>query len=326
MKRRPGVPALALAHVVAGAMVVAAAQALDEPPGPPAAAELVLGQAGLVSPGHTKVVALRPSAAPSLEAALRGVAPWRIAPGGLVVLRLAEGTYVHARPLRIEHPDGVRLHIVGDTQRPDKVRLAWPEKTDGIQVGAGAVLGRLDGVTLSRWTPSGNDNGASDNACGLLAENAGVLNAGPAVVVDGFYYGVQARYGGVVRAGGVTVRRTGDAGFFAYNGGHIEARGSRAEHGSDARLALGSGYVAEYGGSIDATGSQATGQALAGFTALSNGAILADGTRAEGNTRHGYYASTNGVIVAHRSSSAGSKEQAVLANEGGRITGSVQPR
>lgn len=317
-----------VAFALFGAAALAAAQPVEAPAaaGPSVADEPALGQAGLIPPGRTMLVPLSPSVAPSLGAALRGMARWRIAPGASVVLRLSDGTYANPQTVRIDHPDGARIHIVGNTERPDKVRLVWPEKTDGIHVGSTAVLGRLDGVTLSRWTVGGNDNGASDNACGLLAENAGVLNAGPAVVVEGFYYGVQARYGGVVRAGGVTVRRTGDAGFFAYNGGHIEARGSRAEQGSDARLALGSGYVAEYGGSIDATDAQATGNALAGFTALSGGTVLAHGSRAEGNGRHGYYASTNGVIVAHRSSSAGSKDAAAHANEGGRIIGPVVSR
>jgi hypothetical protein len=192
--------------------------------------------------------------------------------------------------LHNEHPDGTRIQIVGNADAPDKVRLVWPSHTDGIDVRGGQVLGRLDGVTLFREIPGGNDNGANDNAVGLLAENSGVLLAGPAVVVDGFYYGAQARYGGVMRLHGVTVRHAGDAGFFAYNGGHIDAQQARAEDVSDSKLGLGSGFVA-------------------------------DGATASENRRYGFYAITNGSIVAHHPKLLKNGIKPSQAEQGGSISG-----
>lgn len=280
-----------------------------------------LGRPASIPPGKTQSIALRPDGGTSLAAALAGIAQWRIAPGAFVVLKLADGTYWQAGTVHIEHPDGTRVQIVGNTEAPEKVRLIWAGHTDGIYVGAGQALGRLDGVTLFRDIPGGNDNGAKDNAIGLLAEDAGTLRAGPAVIVDGFYYGAQARFGGVMRLRGTTVRRAGDAGFFAYSGGHIDAQQAKAEDVSDSRLGLGSGFVAEYGGTIDATGAQSKRNALAGFTALSNGSIVANGASATENRRYGFYAITNGSIVAHHPKLAKNTVKATQSEQGGSISG-----
>jgi len=286
-----------------------------------AADEAQLGQPETIPAGRTEMISISANRGPSLASAVAALSPWRILPGATLVLHLEDGVYKNDRTLHIDHPDGARIQIVGNTHAPEKVRLVWSANTDGIYVGTSNALGRLDGVTLYRNVPGGNDNGASDNACGLLAENAGVLQAGPAVVVDGFYYGAQARYGGVIRAHGVLVRHAGDAGFFAYNGGHIEAQGSRAEDSSDAKLSLGSGYVAEYGGSLDATGATAVGNALAGFTALSGGSIVANDATATRNRRYGFYARTNGTIVAHHATASQSGQGAFDSAENGSITG-----
>jgi hypothetical protein len=303
-----------LSAILTGFLALAGARAatVDEP---------TMGQPASIPPGKTQLIALRPDGGTTLSAALAGIAQWRIAPGAVIVLKLADGTYRQAGTLHIEHPDGTRIQIVGNADAPDKVRLVWPSHTDGIDVRGGQVLGRLDGVTLFREIPGGNDNGANDNAVGLLAENSGVLLAGPAVVVDGFYYGAQARYGGVMRLHGVTVRHAGDAGFFAYNGGHIDAQQARAEDVSDSKLGLGSGFVAEYGGTIDATGAQSMRNALAGFSALSAGAIVADGATASENRRYGFYAITNGSIVAHHPKLLKNGIKPSQAEQGGSISG-----
>lgn len=280
-----------------------------------------LGRPTTILPGHVESITIHPDHENTLATAIDGIAQWRIMPGATVQIHLEDGTYRSDHTLRIDHPDGARIQIIGDTSAPEKVRLVWPPKTDGIYVGAGSALGRLDGVTIFRETPGGNDNGARDNACGLLAENNGVLQVGPAVVVDGFYYGAQARYGGVIHARGVQVRHAGDAGFFAYNGGHIEAQNSSATDTHDTKLALGSGYVAEYGGTLDAAGASSQANALAGFTALSGGAIVANDTQAKDNTQYGFYARTNGAIVAHHATALQSGRKASFAQDGGSITG-----
>lgn len=281
----------------------------------------MLGRATTILPGHVETITIHPDRENTLASAIDGIAQWRIMPGATVQIHLEDGTYRSDRTLRIDHPDGARIQITGNSNAPAKVRLVWPPKTDGIYVGTGSTLGRLDGVTIVRETPGGNDNGARDNACGLLAENDGVLQVGPAVVVDGFYYGAQARYGGVIRARGVQVRHAGDAGFFAYNGGHIEAQDSSAADTHDMKLALGSGYVAEYGGTLDASGASAQANALAGFTALSGGSIVANDARATGNAQYGFYARTNGAIVAHHATALQSGRQASFTQDGGSITG-----
>lgn len=256
----------------------------------------------------------------TLSAVMDKLLAWEIPAGTSVTLRLADGEHRQPGTIRMNHPDGLRIRIVGNAQNPAACRLTWPAHTDGFMARAGGVLGMLEGVTLTRTIPGGNDNGATDNACGVVATDGGIVLCGEKVVVDGFYYGFHARHGGFVRCDGTRVLRAGDAGYFAYAGGHLAAQRTEALSCSDKRIQLGSGFVAEYGGTIDATGAHAAGNALAGFNALSSGSIIANRTVSESNERHGYRATTNGVIVAHDAISRNNPE-GISMTEGGRVSG-----
>src|SRR4051812_22671524 len=47
----------------------------------------------------------------TLKSTLDGIAQWRIEPGALVVLRLADGIHHQLETLRLSHSDGARIHI-----------------------------------------------------------------------------------------------------------------------------------------------------------------------------------------------------------------------
>lgn len=248
------------------------------------------------------------------------IAEWHLPPTATLTIALARGEYRLVRTLRMQHPHGRQIRIVGDHANPQACRLVWAPGMDGVFVGEGATLGLLDGVMLVREVAD-NNNGAKDNACAVVASDGGIIACGSAVVSDGFYYGFHARRGGVVRCDGTRVRRAGDAGYFAWHGGHLSARRTQSELASDSKLGLGSGYVAEFGGTIDATGATATSNLLAGFTALSGGSITASNALAERNDHYGLFAAINGSIVAHDAIARGNRVAQTFVKEGGQISG-----
>lgn len=272
-------------------------------------------------PAGTQVVIPVPASDPALTLSqvMNQLLAWEIPFGASVTIRLADGEHQQPGTVPIRHADGRRIRIIGNPQNPTACRLSWPAHADGFLAETACVLGLLDGVVLTRRNRSGSGE-ATDNACGVVATDGGIVLCGEKVITDGFYYGFHARHGGIIRCDGTRVLRAGDAGYFAYAGGHLSAQRAEAAYCADRKLPLGSGFVAEYGGTIDATGSRATSNALAGFTALSNGSIIANRTVSENNDRYGYHATTNGVIVAHDARSRGNPEGMHVA-EGGQVSG-----
>ena len=252
-----------------------------------------------------------------LAGVLAAIDEWSVPSDSQLIVRLKDGEHAQARTLAIRHPAGNRLAIVGNRADPGRCRILWSGADDGLYVGAGCVLGLLDGVVLEHAAPQARALGSA-----LLADEGGVIRCGTQVRARNFYYGFQARIGGVIRCAGTESHGAGDANYFAFNGGHLFARQARAFDARDDRNALGSGFVAEYGGTIDAAEALAQYNLLAGFTALSNGVIRANDTSAEHNGRAGYYTAAGGRIVAHNGRARANCGEGLLAQDGaGGISG-----
>jgi hypothetical protein len=252
----------------------------------------------------------------NLEGALAAVDEWRIPSTSLLILQIPDGQYEMDKTIRFEHRDGSRLSVMGNQKDPSQCVLRWAKSESGFYIGAGNVLGFLDGVTLRHVAKAAR--GASS---GLLADEGGVARCGSSVEVVDFYYGFTARRSGALRCGGTRVRGAGDAAYFAFATGHISAPKARAEGTRDEAAKLGSGFVSEYGSSIDAEGAISSKNFLAGFNALSNGVIRAYDSVAEGNLFAGYYANTGGEIVAHRGVSRSNCGEGIVERAGGRVAG-----
>ncbi len=271
--------------------------------------ERMMGRERWLAPGEMALLDLGSRALAPVEA-LGAVSGWRISPGSRVTLRFAGGVTRLAGRLRIEHPDGLRLRLVG---APGGSILEWEGEEAGLLVPGGHALGLLQGVTLRH-----NQASRRGTESGLLADEGGFALCGADVKVSGFYYGLTARRNGVIRgAPGLHVEAGGDANFFAFMGGHISARDSISLGAADPDRPLGSGFVAEYGGTIDAEGARASGNKLAGFTALAGGAIRAYRSQATHNLGSGYLVGTGGTIVAHGALAQGNC-RGTLTNRGGR--------
>ena len=83
-----------------------------------------------------------------LAGALDAVALWHIRPGARVTIRLADGVHAQRGMVDLRHPDGIRLSIVGNIGNPGRCRLVW-QGGGGLYCGAGAAIGRIDGVRLA---------------------------------------------------------------------------------------------------------------------------------------------------------------------------------
>lgn len=274
-----------------------------------------LGSRWIVPRGAT--VVLRPrQIRRSLAEILNEIDEWTIPPSARVVIQLDDGEYDIGATIVFRHQFGARVSIIGNRQDPAKCRLTCGDALDAIYVGAGSVLGLIDGITLEHVARARRGLKSA-----LLADETGVIICGSMVRVVGFYYGFQARRNGVIRADRTQARDGGDANYFAFLGGQISASGARALAARDLEKNLGSGFVAEYGGSIDAQNASASYNLLAGFTALSNGVIRAYGALATNNGA-GYRARTGGRIIAHDGRAAENCGSGVATDRDGRLEGS----
>jgi hypothetical protein len=260
---------------------------------PPSDQSEKLNSPWAVPAGRDLVIAV-PGDAPDLTQALAAIAHWTIPSSASVTLSLGPGLHPQAGTVKVHHPCGTRVRIVGAQDSSAPTILAWASPVDGIYVGQTHVLGRLDRVRIEHRRLESRGSGS-----GVIADEGGHIHCGAAVTVVGFYYGFTARRGATLRCPGTRVERAGDAGYFAYMGGHIDAPESSALNASDSAHRLGSGFVAEYNGTIDGEKAVASGCFLAGFHALSGGAILAHRSVARGNAGNGYQVRDGGVIVAH---------------------------
>ncbi len=152
---------------------------------------------------------------------LKGTIIWGDA---TVTIQIADGTYTSTSPIRIHHPNGNRIQIVGNTGDPSAVVLQFDNST-GLSLGQGDHLGLLDGVTLR-----GNGVVGGANYWGIYADWGATALLGGNVVVDNFDDdGITARRGAVVRANNVTVRNVGGDGIFSSLGGTVFADNATIE-------------------------------------------------------------------------------------------------
>jgi len=252
-----------------------------------------------------------------LVGVLNAISEWSIPTDSRVVIRLEDGVHIQTKTVDVIQDYGSRLSIIGNVKQPERCKLIWSGPTEGFYVGAGGVLGFIDGMVLEHKSIPSRGLGS-----GFLADEGGVIHCGPNIKVRNFYYGFQARFGGIITCSGTTSRGAGDANYFAFNGGHINAPSTHALNARDDAQNLGFGFMAEYGGTINAVGAVADYNAIAGFAALSNGVIRAYNSKSRYNGVNGYYVNTGGTIVAHNALSQENCSKAIRSSgRAGGITG-----
>ncbi|MCA9539231.1 MAG: hypothetical protein KC620_10120 [Myxococcales bacterium] len=205
--------------------------------------------------------------------------------------RIAEGTTVRIAvrgdcpmqgALRLAHPDGLHIELVGDPDGLEAPLLTFP--TDGIMVTDGHQLGLVQGLRIRR-DPAGPDGPVS---YGLSASRGALLRADD-LEVEGFYYGISAEDGGVI------IDPTND--------GPLVAR------------ANGSGFVAAWGGLLRAFEPQALDNTGAGFTTSGNGTFASGNAIARANGGVGFRANHGSVMRVYESIAEGNAVQGFLAQD-----------
>jgi hypothetical protein len=235
--------------------------------------------------------------------------------GATVTISVANGTYTHSAQITIAHPYGSRISIVGDTTTPANVVLNFSSSTNGIVVDKGTTLGNLNGFMFKgTWAGSGS-TGLSLSA--IFAYNGSRIFCGDVngtvcnIVIDDFYYGLNATKNGTIIAegtsgsNGVTVTDAGDVGVFAYRGSFISCPYADVSNSRDTTRGFGWGIEAEVGSVIHCDYASATTCSKGGIFA-NGGHIRAYSSTSDSNTGYGFQAERRGVIEVQGTVSASS--------------------
>jgi len=234
-----------------------------------------------------------------------------------VTIELAPGSYTCADTIYLRHPQGGRIHIVGEARAT--VVLNFPADTVGFANSHGHSVGRLASMTLA-----GATGGAGVNARGPRFQVEDLL-------VQGFTVGVEAEQGGVLI--GSNLELTGNTyGAWVETGGHMTltdtmaadntSQGFVAMSGASARFAScqaidNASYGFLSGGHMVIYDSEATGNAV-GFRAAGNAMISGWDLNATGN-QHGFHAIYGGQITLDAPVATGNAFYGFFASEFGYL-------
>ncbi len=238
--------------------------------------------------------------------------------------RIAEGTTVHiavledcALPeaLRIEHPDGQQIELVGEPGGLEPPILSFAG--DGIIVGRGHRLGSIRGFRIHR-IPARPDGPVS---WGLKVEQGSLVFADD-LTVSGFFYGIATESGGTIidptsNEGDPLIAVANGTGFGAYWGGNIRAPYAEA-HGNH-----GPGMTASGNGTLHSTHATAEGNHESGFVAVHGGVMRLVHSAAVANTHHGFVVSRSGHMYADYTTSEANEQQGFMATVGGSMDASI---
>lgn len=256
----------------------------------------------------------------TIQAAMDYLRGYTIARGVTVTIKVADGVYDYTSSVSLNHPDGEKIRLIGNTATPASCTL----QTDGasninlLVCSNGHKFGYIDGFYIHRLAKAD----LAKNVTGVLADAGATIFCGPNMEVNNYYYSFAARNGSYMSCAGVTSRNAGDVGIWAFCGSMVYARNAKVYDAADATNGYGFGFQAEYGSTVDCTGGMATGCHVAGIAALSNGQIRAYNSSSSNNTGSGYLARDGGGIVCHNATANSNGRFGQERINGGIIEGS----
>ena len=238
-----------------------------------------------------------PDQYPNVNAALAYLEGKSIVSSATVTIRVQPGDYRSNTSIRVEHPNGGRIRIVGAESSRDEVLLRF-DGAHGVVVENGSRLGYIGGITLIGDRVD-DDNPGTDQANGL-----------------------RARSGGYMRCGNLVVRQFGSEGIHADIGSIIDCSDSlQPDDGSVVvENCRSSGVWAGHGSAIYLPGSVARGNGANGFYAHSHSFLLANNSTAEDNGVDGFGASDHSYIRANLSQAIANAEDGFQARAGSHIS------
>lgn len=148
-------------------------------------------------------------------------------------------------PLFVKHPQGEQIHIIGNTQFPEKCQINV-SGANGLHVNEGKQLGLLNGFTFN------NTNAESTTSTGLIVSKNANATLGESMVFKGFGSAIKAErkgsifangvkfdnnkndvealLGGMVQAENATSTNNQNFGFYAHKAGRIYAQGANIQN------------------------------------------------------------------------------------------------
>lgn len=230
----------------------------------------------------------------TIDEALGALDAIRIPRGVTAVLKVDCGEHPQPGPLRVEHPQGHAIHIVGERSCGGRPVLRF-DGSNGVWLTNGHQLGLLDQIKLSGDGEAG--------AVGIKIGAGGLLRLGQSTTVANFSVGIEVTDGGKLVAApsngpGVLIEGSGPSStaVLATTDGLVVLPGLVSQDvGRGAEGATGA--VIDVTGAIFAAGDDArpaeTGTVVAAYD---GGIVIGHGIRAGGAFSAGVYAGDGGIV------------------------------
>ena len=219
----------------------------------------------------------------------------------LVTINVAAGTHSLTEQITHTHPDGERVHIIGQGTTTSVLKFTLPSASGqaGVYMKGPYRIGLIDELTLDGNEMAGYSNDSHDPIGVYASQGASVVLGENCKVVDFARNGLFACFGGSIVATNVTVAGTGSDAFCATQNGTLYCNGATADQN------LGVGFLADYGGLIWGYGIKAVGTKQRegvggiGIPAMYGATIYATGATIEGTEYHGIDCAYGSMIYAN---------------------------
>ena len=232
----------------------------------------------------------------------------------LVTISIATGTYSLTEQITHTHPDGERIHIIGQGTTTSVLKFTLPSASSqaGVYMKGPYRIGLIDELTLDGNEMAGYSNDSHDPIGVYASQGASVVLGENCKVVDFARNGLFACFGGSIVATNVTVSGTGSDAFCATQNGTLYCNGATANEN------MGVGFLADYGGLIWGYGikvvgtKQREGVGGIGISAMYGATIYATNATIEGTAYHGIDCAYGAFIYANGASVSNSGRAGAL--------------
>lgn len=232
----------------------------------------------------------------------------------LVTINVVAGTHSLTEQITHSHPDGDRIHIVGQGTTESVLRFTLPAASSqaGVYMKGPYRIGLIDNLTLDGNEMAGYSNDSHDPIGVYASQGASVVLGENCKVVDFARNGLFACFGGSIVATNVTVAGTGSDAFCATQNGTLYCNGATADKN------MGVGFLADYGGCIWGYGIKAIGTKQRegvggiGISAMYGATIYATNATIEGTAYHGIDCAYGAFIYANGASVSNSGRAGAL--------------
>ena len=247
----------------------------------------------------------------SLQDALTAARKLAIRDNARLTIQVEDGTYTSSSQVLLNHNNGDRITVRGNTADPSKVVLKYTGASSFVALTAGNYIYTFSGFTLE-GSGSGYGLYLNQRATGWFGN----------LIVDGFYYGVYVtdQSSAYLATGTVDIKNTGAYGVIVRGNSYIKANGldvSDSGHtgmliteagvadvqSSVVQSSVYYGIASHYGSYVSARYSEVSSNGSIGFYAFMADMYARD-TLSESNGSHGYYADV-GNLYAYNSEASG---------------------